>query len=369
VTIHLTKPDPEFLHKVANALIVPVSSPFGEVTRPLPGTGPYMIKRWDSKTGLLVRNPHFRVRSPDRPDGLPDEIIFRGAPLKDQIAEVDRGASDVAVFDLNLEPKDAPARTRFGARLHTDDLPSTSFLFMNTRVSPFDDARVRRALNYAVDRGHVAKVFGSETNTPTCQLLPPGFQGSTPACPFTIGPGPGGAWTAPDLTRARRLVAASGTRGMRVEFWVMHPWDELAGYFQALLRRLGYRSKARVYNDLGVLIENAEKRPRSPHVALSGWIADSAGPSNFVTPLITCAGTFNLSHFCDRGLDAKLQDAAQASGAAAVVKWRQADAALAAESPTVPLVNQNWVAITARRVGNYQSHTFMGPLLDQLWVK
>jgi hypothetical protein len=35
----------------------------------------------------------------------------------------------------------------------------------------------------------------------------------------------------------------------------------------------------------------------------------------------------------------------------------------------VPLVNQNWVALTAERVGNYQSHTFLGPLLDQMWVK
>ena len=49
--------------------------------------------------------------------------------------------------------------------------------------------RVRRALNFAVDRGRVAELLDSaETQQPTCQLLPPGFQGYTPACPFTVNP-------------------------------------------------------------------------------------------------------------------------------------------------------------------------------------
>ena len=59
----------------------------------------------------------------------------------------------------------------------------------------------------------------SVTHQPTCQMLPPGFQGYTPSCPFTANPNPAGTWTGPDLAKARRLVAASGTRGMKVEFW------------------------------------------------------------------------------------------------------------------------------------------------------
>ena len=59
----------------------------------------------------------------------------------------------------------------------------------------------------------------SVTHRPTCQMLPPGFQGYTPSCPFTVNPNSAGTWTGPDLAKARRLVAASGTRGMKVEFW------------------------------------------------------------------------------------------------------------------------------------------------------
>ena len=122
----------------------------------------------------------------------------------------------------------ARLRARYGARLHTDPAPGTGYAFLNVRTPPFDDVRVRRALNYAVDRGRVAELLGtSETHKPTCQMLPPGFQGYTPSCPFTVNPNPAGTWTGPDLAKARRLVAASGTRGMKVEFWGAHAFDRL----------------------------------------------------------------------------------------------------------------------------------------------
>ena len=371
VTIHLAKPDAEFLHKLANANVVPANSPLERASRPLPGSGPYMIKRWDSQRGgLLVRNPHFRVLSPDRPDGFPDEITLRDMPAQDQLAAVERGTADVAVVTSDPE-RVVRARARFGTRLHSDGIPQTFYVFLNTQAPPFDDARVRRALNYAVDRRRVAEILGSaDTHKPTCQLLPPGFHGYTPSCPFSVGASPAGAWTAPDLAKARRLVAASGTRGMKVEFLGSQPWGPLGGYFRTLLRRLGYRTSLRTVGDLGLILKEAMRpRGRRAQIGPWGWVADSAGPLNFVSPLISCGGIMNLSHFCDRDIDAALQDAALAHGPEAVEKWRKVDAALAAQSPTVPLVNQNLVSLTAKRVGNYQYHAFWGPLLDQIWVE
>jgi peptide/nickel transport system substrate-binding protein len=100
-----------------------------------------------------------------------------------------------------------------------------------------------------------------------------------------------------------------------------------------------------------------------------GWIADSAGPLNFVSPLVSCTGSVNLSNFCDRRLDKAMQGAAVAHGPDATERWRRVETSLAAQSPTVPLVNQTLVRLTAKRVGNYQSHPLWGPLLDQMWVE
>ena len=78
VTFRLTKPDPDFLYKLALpfASAVPSATGDAEARAPLPATGPYMFESYDPKEGLvLVRNPHFREWSPvAQPDGYPDRI-------------------------------------------------------------------------------------------------------------------------------------------------------------------------------------------------------------------------------------------------------------------------------------------------------
>ena len=94
-------------------------------------------------------------------------------------------------------------------------------MFLNTRLPPFNDVRVRRALNYAVDRESVVRaVGGQDFAQPTCQFLPPGFAGYRPYCPFTIRPAAGVDWSGPDLAKSRRLVEQSGTRGTAVIVWI-----------------------------------------------------------------------------------------------------------------------------------------------------
>lgn len=244
-----------------------------------------------------------------------------------------------------------------------------AFAFLNVRTPPFDDPRVRRALNYAVDRGRVAALLGSpETQKPTCQLLPPGLQGYVPACRYTVSPNPTGTWIGPDLARARRLVAASGTRGMKVEFWGSQPWPKVGRYFRSLLAELGYRSELRTFDDLALIHENAagEPRPR-PQLGLWGWAAGS--PFNFFHYMVSCSSPYNLARFCDPELDAQTKRAARARGQEASELWQRAEASLADQAPIVPLANGTDISLTAERVGNYQHHPMWGPLIEQLWVR
>ena len=93
----LEGPDAEFLHKLTLPLasVVPADSPLRFARqKPLPGTGPYRIARFDpARGGRLVRNRHFRVWSQDaRPDGFPDAItIDVGARTEAQIDAVRHG--------------------------------------------------------------------------------------------------------------------------------------------------------------------------------------------------------------------------------------------------------------------------------------
>jgi YVTN family beta-propeller protein len=369
VTIHLRRPDPDFLHKLQQIFVVPAGTPETiALERAPPGTGPYMVERWNPRRGgALVRNPHFDVWSPDRPDGFPDEITIRFERPSAQVAAVEDGAADIALLPREIHDV-TRLRRRHGARLHADPNLGLLFAFLNVRTPPFDDRRVRRALNYAVDRGRVAELNGSqETNTPTCQMLPPGFPGYVPACRYTLDPNPAGTWIAPDLARARRLVAASGTQGMTVEFWGARPLARIGRYFISLLGRLGYRTRLRMFDDLVPLSENTSEG--RPQMGLWGWGAVSTAPYDFLKWIVACSGTSNHSRFCDPDLDARMQRAAGMRGPEAIDEWRRIETSLAAQAPTVPLITDNNISLTAERVGNYQYHPLWGPLIEQLWVR
>ena len=58
-------------------------------------------------------------------------------------------------------------------------------VILNTRVPPFDDIRVRRALNVGIDRRAVVRAIGGPAaGAPTCQILPPNFPGYVHYCPY-----------------------------------------------------------------------------------------------------------------------------------------------------------------------------------------
>ena len=75
IAVHLTRPDADFLHKLTFqfANVVPADTPRRPHRRSRATRhGPYRFAAWDaSGAGTLVRNPHFRLRSPQaRPAGF-----------------------------------------------------------------------------------------------------------------------------------------------------------------------------------------------------------------------------------------------------------------------------------------------------------
>ena len=216
VTIHLNEPDADFPARLAlpPASVLPSDSPL-RVARatPLPGTGPYVIGGFDrdQQAVELVRNPEFEVWSSDaRPDGFPDridlEVAATTASSEDQLDRVLAGEADMMIasglFGGPLSPEQITRLTlRHADLVHSAALPQVEWMFLNIRRPPFDDVRVRRALNYAADRGHIVELAGGpELAQPTCQGLAPGLPGYESYCPYTLAPirpGPGPAPTSP----------------------------------------------------------------------------------------------------------------------------------------------------------------------------
>jgi peptide/nickel transport system substrate-binding protein len=384
VTLHLTRPDPDFLYKLAFAMasVVPAGK-FGR--KALPATGPYMTASFTpSRSWVLVRNPHFHEWSGDaQPAGYPNRIVLKAAP-SNQVAALEHGAADVLLAPP-LDGVDALAR-RYAGQVHIDPAGATFSLVMNTRAAPFDRLAVRRALNYAIDRSRIARLTGSSlTAQPTCQVLAPTLPGYRPYCPYTLAPSAGGSWTAPDLARAERLVARSGTRGAKVTLLLMPPLPgqptlQIGRYLVSVLDRLGYRAFSKLITNAEASVAgDLSDSSKRPQIGWFPWFQDQPTPSNFIEPLLTCRSFIprspdnsNVAEFCDPQIDAQVAHASALQTrdpAAAGELWSRIDHELVDRAPWVPLYNPRTVTVLGRRVGNYKYHPFWNVLLDQLWVR
>jgi peptide/nickel transport system substrate-binding protein len=321
----------------------------------------------------LVRNPYFQVRSRlARRDGFPDEIEFRLVGPAG-VTAVERGRADVA-FAATEDPEDARALEDFKARhasqVDVHSVQATVLLFLNTTHPPFDDVGVRRAVNYAVDRAAIATSY--RPSQPTCQLRPPGTVGFRRYCPYTAAPSRTGEWKAPDLMRARSLVAASGTLGMSVTVWT-YPgfWEQAAVGAVRALEALGYRASIRRAENLDAYIAKAtDEKTRGVQAGMIGWYGLPRTASSLLD-LFRCNPP-DLSFFCDRRIDNRIARALEihaTDSEAAVPLWARIERDIVDLAPWVPLFTPSGAAVISKRVGNYQRNPELGILFDQLWVR
>jgi peptide/nickel transport system substrate-binding protein len=261
-----------------------------------------------------------------------------------------------------------------------DAAPLTLFLALslidrNGKVAPaLGDLRVRQALNYAIDRAKIADWYGGPSvATPSCQPLTSGMPGYVRYCPYTRNPDANGVWTAPDLARARRLVADSGTRGETVDVWGTS--DELAippqesRYIASVLRSLGYR----IHLHIRPIEAISESARRSFQLSVDGdWEADYPDPSSYIPEFFACHGGDSNGYSCDRRIDAQMQRAElleleQPAHAAAL--WTRVDHELTNDAAWVPTVDLRSVEFVSARLHDYEYNPVWGFLPDQVWLR
>jgi peptide/nickel transport system substrate-binding protein len=379
VTFNLSKADPDFVYKLANpaAYPVPEGVPMREVLdgKAFPGTGPYVVSAVTNNEVRLRRNPRFRPWDGEvRPDGFPNEILFTVVARETQPIEmVEKGDADYtrSVATGPTAPEvSSRAKTQYAGQWHVGGTSSTIYVVMNSSIPPFDKLAARQAVNFAIDRAHMADLAGGSLDVAiTCQLLPTGFPGYRPYCPYTARPDQGGRWKAPDMQAAQQLVDASGTRGAHVTVGPTFSnfADQLA-YLKEVLEQLGYK----------VSVDNADaldpdfkgwSRERT-QVTINGWAPDYVAPGNFLQ-LFTCDYLDVVINYCNPEFDAAFKHALElqtTDPAAALVEWEAVDRRGVDLALLAPMFNPGADFVSAR-VGNYQFNPAYAVLFDQMWVQ
>jgi len=384
VTFHLTKGDPEWLDKLAVpfAFILPASTPAKNVNIPPPGTGPYMWAQYaPTKQIKLTRNPYFKQWSADaQPAGNPDVIIQKFGLTPDaEVTQVENGQADW-MFDQVPAGRLNEISTQYTSQVHINPLTQVEYFALNTRIPPFNNLKARQAVNFATDRNALVKIYGGpKLATPTCQVLPPGFPGYEAYCPYTKNPG-SGKWTAPDLQKAKQLIAQSGTKGMAVKVNTQNtdPYRSYGLYFVGLLNTLGYKATLQPLSG-SIQYPYVQNSKNKVQMAWSDWYQDYPAASDFLVVLLGCDSFHpnsnsspNIAAFCNKSIQAKM-DQAETTGItdqdAANTQWAAVDKAVTDQAPWVAMMNTKYVNFVGKRVKGFIFSPQWYFLLDQASVK
>jgi peptide/nickel transport system substrate-binding protein/oligopeptide transport system substrate-binding protein len=308
VEFTLTSPDVTFLNKMALnfAFIVPKEEveKAGENFGHAPvGTGPFKLTEWKSGEFLAFeRNPDY---------------FFEGRPYLDKVTIQVGVAADVALLrlekgEIQLMGDPAPGAdwTRITAdpawkdRIEVEATVNTTYIAINTTLPPFDNVKVRQALNHAIDKQRIVQLLNGRASVAN-QVLPP------------LMPGYDSAYTGYDYNpdQAKQLLADAGFPDgfeTSIECISVDPQPKLCESFQQDLAKVGI--KLTINNLAAPNVIDDAGNGKTPLVWSGGlaWTQDYPDPDDFYSPILGCdsnvPGGWNWSRYCNQTVHAQSKE-------------------------------------------------------------
>ncbi len=183
---------------------------------------------------------------------------------------------------------------------------NVGYLAFNTEKKPFDDRRVRQAINYALNKRAIIAAIYLGAGRPAKNPIPPtmwSYNDDVRDYPH-------------DLARARGLLAEAGyANGFETTLWAMpvqRPYNpnarRMAEIMQADLAKVGITAKIVTF-EWGEYLRRS--RQGEHEMILLGWTGDNGDPDNFLYVLLGCAATkgANRARWCHKPFDDLLIEA------------------------------------------------------------
>jgi peptide/nickel transport system substrate-binding protein len=362
--IRLERPRPDLVVRLANPTIsaTPLDMPIvpGGVTTPVPSAGPYHLQQHvEGRLAVLTRNPFWRRKLMPGVQANVDRILLErpGLKPKEAIEAVERDEIDLVL--AHGAPSEIPGLvSRYGVnrkRLFVRPRLTFFYLVFNLDRPLFrGNAKLRRAVNYALDRPQMVRPFGQLVGRPTDQTLPPGMPGYRD---WDLYPLKG-----PNLKQAR-VLARGNLRQARASLYIRRPIAEAFARPVAEVARLNLAQ-------IGLEVEIEEvpslfQRLRAPgepwDMALIGWFADYPDPFNFINDLFT-GDENNFGHFKHPGFQRRMREVARLVGRNRLAAYASLERDLMRRAaPIAPFIAVNDVVLVSPSLGCFTYDAAFGP--------
>jgi oligopeptide transport system substrate-binding protein len=313
------------------------------------GTGAFKFVEWvPGQRIVLERNKdYFR-------QGVPylDRLTFEfGQDPTVAVLRLKKGEVDIvgdgippAQFAEVIEDPANKDLIAVGEQLHT------GYVTMNVTQAPFDNPKVRQAVNMAINKDRIVRLINNR-GVPASQALPP-------AMPGYNADNKGYAF---DPEAAKKLLAEAGSAEITTELYAMNvdPNPRIAQAIQQDLAAVGIKAEIRSLAQAEVIA--AGGAGKAPMIWSGGmaWIADFPDPANFYYGILGCAGAveggWNWSKYCNKELDARAEKAdamVKADQAAArITEWKAIFDDVLKDAPWAPIFNEKRFTYHSARLG------------------
>ena len=305
--------------------------------------GPYMITEWTpSERIVLTKNPNY-VGGWDNSKIVSDSITL--LLLEDSSASYAAYNSGEAVLIKDVPTDEIPSLTKAedGGDFYVDTILGTYYVSLNLKRDAFQDVKVRKALNLAIDRDYVANTIMQGTYTTADSIVGPGIvdengyfhdNGNAPYI---------SADYEANLAEAKKLLAEAGYPNGEGYPTIEYSCNDV-GYHVPLAEYL-----QQAWGDLGITLTiskmewssfTAARRAGEYDVARNGWVMDYNDPSNMLD--LFCSGNGNNDgKYANPDFDAAIDASRVADSAEHFAQLHKAEDILMEDMGCLPIAYYN----------------------------
>jgi peptide/nickel transport system substrate-binding protein len=362
ITIKLNAPQGDFLNILATEFAAPVPSSApnkDSSTNPLPSTGPYMIKSYQpNKKIVLVRNPHFKASMFDGnvPAGNADTVNW-DIIGDDNVAlqHVISGQDDWSSYHPIPTDRLASVQQKYADQIKVFTPANTYYFFMNTRVAPFDNLKVRQAVNYAIDRQALVRIVGGLAQT-TENVLPPTYPQYQKHDMYPH-----------NLAKAKSLIKQACAGGCPdVTVWNHDRGidPKFTAYLTDVLNSIGLHAKEKIINSQ-VYWTTVGNQATKAQIGFADWFQDYPHPLDWYDVLlngerITQTHNNNYANYDNKSVNQTIDDLKKQPTLTDTVngKWKSLDKQIMQDAPWAPFLNRQFTDFFSSRVdlSCYENH-------------